>query len=220
MTTDTSYHYDPTRFREVFEHQFSYVGGVQRNNRRFASRPALHDPATGRRWTYSELWQDSGKLASGLSAAGVAADNLVVFDLLNGPEFAILWLAAQRLGAVAAPINFRLAPARWRTYSTTAARARSSTTSASRTWRRTRSRAQPTRRRSSPWSTPTAVVAPLQAPARSRSLICSPRATISSRPRANDLSGRNRPGSIPRGRPGCPRGCRSTRWSRSSRHTM
>ena len=110
MSTDTSYHYDPTRFRDVFERHFSYVGGVQRNNRRFASRPALHDPATGRRWTYSELWRDSGKLASGLSAAGVAADNLVVFDLLNGPEFAILWLAAQRLGAVAAPINFRLAP--------------------------------------------------------------------------------------------------------------
>ena len=109
MSTDVSYRYDPTRFREVFEHRFSYIGGVQRNSRRYGSRPALHDPATDRRWTYSELWRDSGRLAAGLSAAGVGSDDVVVFDLLNGPEFALLWLAVQRLGAIAAPINFRLA---------------------------------------------------------------------------------------------------------------
>ncbi len=109
MSIDVSYRYDPTRFREVFEHRFSYIGGVQRNSRRYGSRPALHDPATDRRWTYAELWRDSGRLAAGLSAAGVGSDEVVVFDLLNGPEFALLWLAAQRLGAIAAPINFRLA---------------------------------------------------------------------------------------------------------------
>ena len=109
MSTDVSYRYDPTRFREVFEHRFSYIGGVQRNSVRFASQPALHDPASDRRWTYAELWVDSGRLAAGLSSAGVGSDEVIVFDLPNGPEFALLWLAAQRLGAIAAPINFRLA---------------------------------------------------------------------------------------------------------------
>ena len=34
--------------------------------------------------------------------------DVVVFQLYNGPEFALLWLASQRLGAIASPINFRL----------------------------------------------------------------------------------------------------------------
>jgi acyl-CoA synthetase (AMP-forming)/AMP-acid ligase II len=105
----STYRYDPTAFRDVFEHHFTYLAGVLRNRRRFASRPALHDPATGRRWTYEQLWSDTGRLAAGLAAHGVRAGDVVVFQLLNGPEFALLWIAAQRLGAVASPINFRLA---------------------------------------------------------------------------------------------------------------
>ena len=50
------YRYDPTAFKSVFEHHFTYIAGVQRNNLRFANEPALHDPATNRRWTYAELW--------------------------------------------------------------------------------------------------------------------------------------------------------------------
>jgi acyl-CoA synthetase (AMP-forming)/AMP-acid ligase II len=103
------YTYDPTAFREVLERHFTHLAGVRRNSRRFASRPALHDPSTGRRWTYAELWADTGRLATGLSHAGVQAGDVIVFDLLNGPEFALLWIAAHRLGAIAAPINFRLA---------------------------------------------------------------------------------------------------------------
>ncbi len=106
--SDVTYRYDPTAFREVFEHHFTYVAGVDRNSHRFASRPALHDPASGRRWTYAELWADVGRLAAGLSDAGVRPGDAVVFQLYNCPEFALLWLAAQRLGAVASPINFRL----------------------------------------------------------------------------------------------------------------
>jgi len=103
------YTYDPTAFRQVFERDFTYLAGVRRNRRRFASRHALHDPVTGRRWTYAQLWADTGGLAAGLAAVGVAAGDVVVFQLLNGPEFALLWIAIQRLGAIAAPINFRLA---------------------------------------------------------------------------------------------------------------
>ncbi|MFN8201673.1 MAG: AMP-binding protein [Solirubrobacteraceae bacterium] len=110
MSDRPAYRYDPTAFREVFERHFTYIAGVERNRHRFASRPALHDPASGRRWTYAELWADAGRLAGGLRDAGVGPGDVVVFQLFNGPPFALLWLAAQRLGAVAAPINFRLSP--------------------------------------------------------------------------------------------------------------
>jgi acyl-CoA synthetase (AMP-forming)/AMP-acid ligase II len=101
------YRYDPRAFRDVFEHHFGYLAGVRRNSHRFATRPALHDPATGRRWTYAQLWEDAGRLAAGLAAQGVAAGDAVVIVLYNGAEFALLWLAAQRLGAHPSPINFR-----------------------------------------------------------------------------------------------------------------
>ncbi len=103
------YRYDPEHFREVFEQRFGYAAGVLRNSLRYASRPALEDPAGGRSWTYAQLWEDSGRLAAGLYERGVRAEDVVVFDLLNGPEFALVWLACQRLGAIATPINFRLA---------------------------------------------------------------------------------------------------------------
>ena len=103
------YRYDATAFREVFEHHFTYLAGVERNSHRYAHRPALHDPATDRRWSYRELWHAVEGLAGGLAALGVGAGDVVVMQLLNGPEFALTWLAAQRLGAVSAPANFRLA---------------------------------------------------------------------------------------------------------------
>jgi acyl-CoA synthetase (AMP-forming)/AMP-acid ligase II len=102
------YRYDPSTFRQVFEHNFTYLAGVQRNSHRYANRPALHDPASGRRWTYDELWTEAGRLAAGLADAGVSGGDAVVFSLFNGPEFVLVWLAAMRLGAIAAPINFRL----------------------------------------------------------------------------------------------------------------
>jgi acyl-CoA synthetase (AMP-forming)/AMP-acid ligase II len=110
MTVTAPYRYDAAAFRDVFERRFTYLAGVRRNSHRYASRQALHDPASGRRWTYAQLWEDSGRLATGLAGAGVAAGEAVVFSLFNCPEFVLLWLAAQRLGAIAAPINFRLSP--------------------------------------------------------------------------------------------------------------
>ncbi|MGH3446682.1 MAG: class I adenylate-forming enzyme family protein [Nocardioidaceae bacterium] len=102
------YQYDPSDFREVFERHFTYLSGFERNRHRYASAPALRDPLTDRSWTYAELGADVDRLASGLAARGVGAGAVVVMQLLNCPEFAMVWLAAQRLGAVAAPINFRL----------------------------------------------------------------------------------------------------------------
>jgi acyl-CoA synthetase (AMP-forming)/AMP-acid ligase II len=108
LSDTAAYRYDPSAFRQVFERNFTYLAGVYRNSHRYANRHALHDPATGRRWTYAELWADTGRLAAGLSAAGVRAGDVIVFSLFNGGEFVLVWLAAQRLRAIAAPINFRL----------------------------------------------------------------------------------------------------------------
>jgi acyl-CoA synthetase (AMP-forming)/AMP-acid ligase II len=104
------YAYDAGPFRDVFEQHFTYRAGFARNTHRYAQRPALHDPATGRRWTYAELGRDVDRIAAGLAAAGVVAGDVVTFQLFNGPEFALLWLATQRIGAVGSPINFRLSP--------------------------------------------------------------------------------------------------------------
>jgi len=102
------YEYDPAPFRGVFERDFGYLAGVARNASRFADRPALGEAEGGRTWTYAQLWRDACRLAGELAARGVRPGQTVVFQLFNGPEFALTWLAAMRLGAVATPINFRL----------------------------------------------------------------------------------------------------------------
>ena len=99
--------YDPAAFRDVFEHHFTYLAGFWRNVHRYASRPALHDPQSGRRWTYAELGRDVERVASGLAAHGVGRGDVIVFQLFNSPEWALLYLAAQHLGAIGSPINFR-----------------------------------------------------------------------------------------------------------------
>jgi acyl-CoA synthetase (AMP-forming)/AMP-acid ligase II len=106
--TASAYRYDPSAYRDVFEHHFTYLAGVRRNSHRFADRRALTDPALGRSWTYAELWRDAGRLTAALAAEGVRPGEVIVFSLFNGAEFVLSWLAAQRLGAIAAPINFRL----------------------------------------------------------------------------------------------------------------
>jgi acyl-CoA synthetase (AMP-forming)/AMP-acid ligase II len=108
VSTASAYRYDASALREVFEHRFTYVAGIERNSHRFARHGALRDPASGRSWTYAELWCDAGRLADGLRSQGVAPGDSVVYVLFNGPEFALLWVACLRLGAVATPINFRL----------------------------------------------------------------------------------------------------------------
>ncbi len=64
-SSSPQYRYNPEQFQQVFEHSFGYLAGVRRNSQRFASRPALHDPVSGRRWTYAQLWEDTGRLAAG-----------------------------------------------------------------------------------------------------------------------------------------------------------
>ena len=59
----------------------------------------------GRRLTYKEFDSEVNRLANGLLAAGVRRGEMVGVMLPNCPEFALLWLALLRIGAVEAPVN-------------------------------------------------------------------------------------------------------------------
>ncbi|UFS60530.1 class I adenylate-forming enzyme family protein [Subtercola endophyticus] len=103
--------YDPTAFRNVFEHNFTFASAVERNIHRFANRPAISDPSTGRSWTFREFGDVTGALGEGLKQNGIGVGSVVAYQLMNRPEFAFLYVAAQGLRAVSSPMNFRLAPA-------------------------------------------------------------------------------------------------------------
>ena len=101
------YTYDVSMFRDTFETRFTYLNGFLRNVSRFGTRPALHDPLSGRRWTYRELNAEANRLAHALRADGVGKNDVVMFALLNSPEFVFCYLAAHKIGAIACPVNYR-----------------------------------------------------------------------------------------------------------------
>ncbi|GAA4186901.1 fatty acid--CoA ligase [Gryllotalpicola kribbensis] len=102
--------YDISQLQGVFEHHFTWATAFERNTHRYAHRPAISDPETGRSWTYAELGVVTGRLVAGLRRAGVGTGDLVAYQLMNSPEFAFLYVAAQGLRAVSSPMNFRLSP--------------------------------------------------------------------------------------------------------------
>lgn len=102
--------YDPSVLRGVFEKNYTYANGFERNTHRYATRTALTDSVTGRSWTYAELGEVTGGLVAGLREHGVGTGDVVCYQLMNRPEFAFLYLATQGLRAVGSPMNFRLAP--------------------------------------------------------------------------------------------------------------
>jgi acyl-CoA synthetase (AMP-forming)/AMP-acid ligase II len=107
---NSTYSYDPSALKEVFENNFTFLAGFQRNVHRYKRRAALYDPESGRRWTYGELGSDVDRLAAGLADHGVEPGDVVQFQLFNSPEFVLAYLASQRVGAIASPINFRFSP--------------------------------------------------------------------------------------------------------------
>jgi len=107
----TNSEYDPTALQSVFEHNFTYASGVERNIHRYANQLALTDSDTGQTWTYREFGAVAGQLVEGLRKNGVGVGDIVAYQLMNRPEFAFLYVAAQGLRAVSSPMNFRLAPA-------------------------------------------------------------------------------------------------------------
>ncbi|WP_378147291.1 class I adenylate-forming enzyme family protein [Cnuibacter sp. UC19_7] len=107
---DPNSDYDPSAFRRVFETAFTYASAVERNTHRYADRTAVTDSTTGDSWTYRQLGEVTGALVEGLRRHGVGVGDIVGYQLLNRPEFAFLYVAAQGLRAVSSPMNFRLSP--------------------------------------------------------------------------------------------------------------
>lgn len=101
--------YDAAMFREVFETQFTWLCGFERNVRRYGQKTALFDPSSGRAWTYRQLDAVTNQLAHALQRDGVGHGDVVLYQLFNSPEFAFCYLAPQKLGAINAPANYNLA---------------------------------------------------------------------------------------------------------------
>jgi long-chain acyl-CoA synthetase len=65
----------------------------------------------GPRLTYRELWNRAARVAAGLKADGVGADDRVAIRLGNGADWVLAFWGAQLLGAVVVPVNTRFADA-------------------------------------------------------------------------------------------------------------
>src|SRR5690242_11372968 len=62
------------------------------------------------RLTYRQLWENVNRFGNGLRALGVRIEERVFLLLLDGPEFAISFFGAIKIGAVPVPVNTLLKP--------------------------------------------------------------------------------------------------------------
>lgn len=102
------YTYDINMFKDTFEHEFTWLNGFMRNVRRFGFKPAMIDPQQDKVWTYEELNRDANRFANALRAKGVGKNDAVLYLLPNSPQFAITYIAPQKIGAINCPANFNL----------------------------------------------------------------------------------------------------------------
>lgn len=100
--------YNIERFREIFEKNFTYISGFLRNVEKIPRKTALIDTDTGRSWNYRELNEEANRFAHALLSDGVAQSDVVMYQFMNVPEFAFVYLGCQKIGAINSPINFRL----------------------------------------------------------------------------------------------------------------
>lgn len=62
----------------------------------------------GERWTYRQLDEEIARLAGYLKSSGVAVGDRVAIAMPNCREFYVAYWATLRIGAIVAPVNFRL----------------------------------------------------------------------------------------------------------------
>lgn len=67
----------------------------------------------GRRTTYGEAAVEVNRLANALVAAGLNRGDRFAYLSKNSTEYAFMFLAASKVGAVPVPLNYRLAPPEW-----------------------------------------------------------------------------------------------------------
>lgn len=97
-------------FRDIFESEYTWLAGFMRNVYRFADKEALFDPRLDRSWTYRTLNAEANKFSNALLEHGLKKGDVIMFQLLNCPEFVFAYLTAHKTGGVASPVNFRLSP--------------------------------------------------------------------------------------------------------------
>ena len=84
------------------------VGDILR--RHAAARPdGLAWVTPTRRWTFAQADAAANRIAQGLASLGIARGDRVACLTRHGAECTLLMLAASRIGAVCAPLNWRLA---------------------------------------------------------------------------------------------------------------
>lgn len=95
-------------FKKIFESEYTWIEGFNRNVRRYSDKVAMIDPDHDRTWTYSELNSDCNRLCNALAGDGFERGDKVMMQLLNCPEFVFIYLAAHKSQAVSCPISYRL----------------------------------------------------------------------------------------------------------------
>src|SRR5690606_14499769 len=66
---------------------------------------ALIDGVSGRTMTYAELAEQVRRAAAGLAAHGFGPGDVLALVCPNIPEYAVMFLAALRLGGIVTPVN-------------------------------------------------------------------------------------------------------------------
>lgn len=102
--------YDITMFKETFESEYTWLNGFLRNVMRFSDKPALFDPQSGKRWTYSELNAECNKFANAMKKDGIKKNDIVFHQLYNSEYFVFSYISPQKIGAISNPANFNLSP--------------------------------------------------------------------------------------------------------------
>ena len=114
VSLDSLMDYEPPKesnmFREVFEHDFTYIEGFKRVVRKFPEKEAMIDPLKEKTWTYKQLNSEVNKLANALADKGITKGDVVFYQLPNCPEFVFSYLAPQKIGAITSPANPGFAP--------------------------------------------------------------------------------------------------------------
>ncbi|MCD6490229.1 MAG: AMP-binding protein [Thermodesulfobacterium sp.] len=104
------YTYDVKYFKRLFDKNFLYIRNFMKNVERYKDKIALIDAEKDKKWNYETLNFEVNKLAHALLESGVKPWDVIVYQLMNLPEFAFIYLASQKIGAINCPINFRLSP--------------------------------------------------------------------------------------------------------------
>ena len=100
--------YDDRMFINTFEHEYTWINGFLRNVRRYGRKTALMDPATDRKWTYTQLNSEANKLAHALAQDGVGKNDVVMSVLANCPEFCFTYIGPRKIGAIINLANYKL----------------------------------------------------------------------------------------------------------------